>query len=152
MELSDNHDICKSTYSNLPKPCSNLHLGPQMSPHFFGENGKKCQHTWQIGTGYTQIQTNLSSSKTHNCWNPDFHIHWNQKRTRRYAMFKPKYKFTYDEIRIIVMALVELKNQLLSEGRYTDAVDELLIRFVDWLVMFFMLLHTLLNTGQGLIM
>lgn len=46
-------------------------------------------------------------------------------------MFKPKYKFTYDEIRIIVMALVELKNQLLSEGRYTDAVDELLIRFVD---------------------
>lgn len=46
-------------------------------------------------------------------------------------MFKPKYKFTYDEIRIIVMALVELKNQLLAEGRYTDAVDELLIRFVD---------------------
>jgi hypothetical protein len=46
-------------------------------------------------------------------------------------MFKPKYKFTYDEIRIIVMALVELKNQLISEGRYTDAVDELLIRYVD---------------------
>lgn len=46
-------------------------------------------------------------------------------------MFKPKYKFTYDEIRIIVMALVELKNQLISEGRYTDAVDELLVRFVD---------------------
>ena len=46
-------------------------------------------------------------------------------------MFKPKYKFTYDEIRIIVMALVELKKQLISEGRYTDAVDELLIRFVD---------------------
>jgi len=46
-------------------------------------------------------------------------------------MFKPKYKFTYDEIRIIVMALVELKNQLISEGRYTDEVDELLIRFVD---------------------
>ena len=46
-------------------------------------------------------------------------------------MFKPKYKFTYDEIRIIVMALVEFKNKLISEGRYTDAVDELLIRFVD---------------------
>lgn len=46
-------------------------------------------------------------------------------------MFKPKYRFTYDEIRIIVMALVELKNQLISEGRYTDPVDELLIRFVD---------------------
>ena len=46
-------------------------------------------------------------------------------------MFKPKYRFTYDEVRIIVMALVELKNQLIAEGRYTDAVDDLLIRFVD---------------------
>ena len=26
------------------------------------------------------------------------------------TMFKPKFKFTHDEIRIIVMALVELKN------------------------------------------
>ena len=46
-------------------------------------------------------------------------------------MFRPKYRFTYDEVRIIVMALIELKNQLLAEGRYTDAVDDLLIRFVD---------------------
>ncbi len=46
-------------------------------------------------------------------------------------MFRPKYRFTYDEVRIIVMALVELKNSLLAEGRYTDAVDELLIKFVD---------------------
>ena len=46
-------------------------------------------------------------------------------------MFKPKYKFTHDEVRIIVLALIELKNQLLSEGRYTDAVDELLMRFVS---------------------
>ena len=46
-------------------------------------------------------------------------------------MLKSKYKFSYDEIRIIVMALVELKNQLIAEGRYTDAVDDLLIRFVD---------------------
>ena len=30
-------------------------------------------------------------------------------------MFKPKFKFTYDEIRIIVMALVELKNQLIRD-------------------------------------
>ena len=29
------------------------------------------------------------------------------------TMFKPKFKFTHDEIRIIVMALVELKNQLI---------------------------------------
>jgi hypothetical protein len=40
-------------------------------------------------------------------------------------MFSPKYRFTHDEVRIIVIALVELKNQLLAEGRYTDAkVDE----------------------------
>jgi hypothetical protein len=29
------------------------------------------------------------------------------------------------------MALVEFKNQLLAEGRYTDAIDDLLIKFVD---------------------
>ena len=46
-------------------------------------------------------------------------------------MFNPKYRFTHDEGRIIVLALVELKNQLLAEGRYTDAVDELLMRFVS---------------------
>ena len=46
-------------------------------------------------------------------------------------MFKPRFKFTHDEIRIIVMALVEFKNQLLSEGRYTDPIDELLIKFVE---------------------
>ncbi|MBP3896221.1 MAG: hypothetical protein J6D57_00075 [Mogibacterium sp.] len=46
-------------------------------------------------------------------------------------MFRPKFRFTHDEIRIIVMALVELKNQLLAEGRYTDAVDDLLIKFVE---------------------
>ena len=46
-------------------------------------------------------------------------------------MFRPKYKFTYEEVRIIVLALIELKNQLIEEGRYTDSVDDLLVRFVD---------------------
>ena len=46
-------------------------------------------------------------------------------------MFRPKYKFTYEEVRIIVLALIELKNQLIEEGRCTDSVDDLLIRFVD---------------------
>ena len=46
-------------------------------------------------------------------------------------MMKPKFKFSYDEIRITVLALVELKNQLIAEGRYTDAVDDLLIKLVD---------------------
>lgn len=46
-------------------------------------------------------------------------------------MMKLKFKFSYDEIRIIVLALVELKNQLIAEGRYTDAVDDLLVKLVD---------------------
>ena len=46
-------------------------------------------------------------------------------------MFGSKYKFTYDEVRIIVLALIELKNQLIEEGRYTDPVDDLLVKFVD---------------------
>ena len=46
-------------------------------------------------------------------------------------MFRPKFKFTYEEVRIIVLALIELKNQLIEEGRYTDSVDDLLVRFVD---------------------
>ena len=46
-------------------------------------------------------------------------------------MFSNKFKFTYDEIKIIVMALVELKNKLIEEDRYTDRVDELLVRFMS---------------------
>lgn len=42
-----------------------------------------------------------------------------------------KYKLTYDETRIIIMSLIDLKNQLIREGRYTDAVDELLIKFME---------------------
>ena len=40
-------------------------------------------------------------------------------------MKKMKVALTYDEKRIILMSLIELKNQLIREGRYTDAVDEL---------------------------
>lgn len=43
---------------------------------------------------------------------------------------KTKFKFDDDEIRILILALVELRNQLIQEGRYTDAVDELLLRLV----------------------
>ena len=43
-------------------------------------------------------------------------------------MLKPRFKFTHDEIRIIVLALIELKNELIAEGKYTDAVDELLVK------------------------
>ena len=49
--------------------------------------------------------------------------------TRRCAAMT-KYKLTYDETRIIIMSLIELKNQLIREGRYTDAVDDLLIKLM----------------------
>ncbi len=32
------------------------------------------------------------------------------------------------EVRIIILALNELRNQLIQEGRYTDVVDELLVK------------------------
>lgn len=36
-----------------------------------------------------------------------------------------------DERRILLESLVELKNQLIRQGRYTDCVDEIIIRLVD---------------------
>ena len=48
-------------------------------------------------------------------------------------MREQKYYLAFDEIErgIIIRSLNELRNRLLSEGRYTDAVDELLIKFAD---------------------
>ena len=42
-------------------------------------------------------------------------------------MKKKKYSFTYDEWRLIVYALNNLRNSLIAEGRYTDTVDDALI-------------------------
>ena len=39
-----------------------------------------------------------------------------------------KLKLTYDEVRVLVFALNELRNQLIQENKYTDAVDELLMK------------------------
>ncbi len=44
---------------------------------------------------------------------------------------KTKYKFDEYEVGIIINALIELRNQLIREGRYTDAVDELLIKLCN---------------------
>lgn len=41
---------------------------------------------------------------------------------------KRMFKFNEDEVRIIILALIELRNLLIQEGQYTDAVDELLIK------------------------
>ena len=44
---------------------------------------------------------------------------------------KKRFKFDNYEIRILILALNELRNQLIKEERYTDAVDELLIKLFD---------------------
>ena len=44
---------------------------------------------------------------------------------------KVKLKMTPEEIKIIVYALNELRNKLIEEDRYTDAVDDLLLKLCD---------------------
>ena len=39
-----------------------------------------------------------------------------------------KIRFDDNEVSILIYALNELRNQLIREGRYTDAVDELMIK------------------------
>lgn len=41
---------------------------------------------------------------------------------------KRKFKLDDYEVNIIIKALIELRNQLIAEGRYTDAVDELILK------------------------
>lgn len=44
---------------------------------------------------------------------------------------KKRFKFDDYEIRILILALNELRNQLIREERYTDAVDELMVKLID---------------------
>jgi hypothetical protein len=45
-------------------------------------------------------------------------------------MRNPKYHLylTSDERRTVINSLIDLRNELISQGRYTDIVDELLIK------------------------
>lgn len=43
---------------------------------------------------------------------------------------KRRFKFDDYEVNIIIKALIELRNQLIAEGRYTDAVDEIILKLV----------------------
>ncbi len=45
-------------------------------------------------------------------------------------MRNPKYHLylTPDERRTVIHSLVDLRNDLISQGRYTDIIDELLIK------------------------
>ena len=46
-------------------------------------------------------------------------------------MRNPKYHIylTPDERRTVINSLIDLRNDLLSRGKYTDIIDELLIKF-----------------------
>lgn len=48
-------------------------------------------------------------------------------------MKKQKYYVTYtpDEIRIVLFALNQMRNELIEEGRYTDYVDELFLKVAN---------------------
>lgn len=48
-------------------------------------------------------------------------------------MFEKKMKldFNKEERQIAVESLIELKNNLIEQGRYTDAVDEILIKLIN---------------------
>ena len=45
-------------------------------------------------------------------------------------MRSPKYHLylTHDERRTVINSLICLKNDLISQGRYTDVVDELIVK------------------------
>ncbi len=36
---------------------------------------------------------------------------------------------TNEELRAVIISLIELRNRLLFQGKYTDVVDELLVKF-----------------------
>lgn len=46
-------------------------------------------------------------------------------------MRNPKYHLylTSDERRTIINSLIDLRNDLISRGKYTDIIDELIIKF-----------------------
>lgn len=48
------------------------------------------------------------------------------------VFFNKKYRLnlTKDECDLIIHCLIDLKNDLIRQGRYTDAVDDILIKFL----------------------
>ena len=43
---------------------------------------------------------------------------------------KMRISITSDERNILAKSLIELRNSLIREGKYTDAVDDLIIKFI----------------------
>ena len=48
-------------------------------------------------------------------------------RKRKYYLY-----LTAEERRYIFNALLAFRNRLIAQGRYTDAVDEVMIKFAKW--------------------
>lgn len=47
-------------------------------------------------------------------------------------MFEKKYRIPInDEEKIMIQSLIDLKNSLIEQGKYTDAVDELLVKVIE---------------------
>ena len=48
-------------------------------------------------------------------------------------MRNPKYHIylTPDEWRTVINSLIDLRNDLISRGKYTDIIDELIIKFTN---------------------
>ena len=46
-------------------------------------------------------------------------------------MLGKKIKLDYDEKKVIIMALIDLRNKLIEEDRYTDRVDDLIIKLTE---------------------
>ena len=44
---------------------------------------------------------------------------------------KPRVNLTNEEKRLLLHSLVELKNDLIRQGRYTDCVDELIYKIAS---------------------
>ncbi len=45
-------------------------------------------------------------------------------------MKNPKYHLylTHDERKMVINSLIDLRNDLISQGRYTDIIDELIVK------------------------
>ena len=56
------------------------------------------------------------------------------KEKRTVAIMREKKTHLYfdnEERKILLHSLVELKNQLIQQGRYTDCVDELIVKVIN---------------------
>lgn len=45
------------------------------------------------------------------------------KKKEKYYLY-----LTYEELRVVMASLVHCKNKLIREGRYTDCVDEMIVK------------------------